>query len=269
MRYALISGAGSGLAQAVINDLKTDYIIFAIDKNPAIIDLYKSQENIIAYVCDITNSLQIEEIKSEISKNTQKLDLLINFASIVELGSVIEVSPATFEKTMNVNVIGMYKINHAFFSLIKQGKGRIIMVSSEYGKLLGLPFHSFYTISKHALETYADSLRREVQAFGVKVIKIRPGSFKTEMVDNIQNQFRRLVQETVLYKKPLMKMQKMMIGELQSAQSPHLIVKVFRKAIYRKYPRLAYNVHNSLKMKLLNLLPARLQDWILGKFFSN
>jgi short-subunit dehydrogenase len=269
MKYALISGAGSGLAQALISAIKDNFVIFALDINPSIIDLYNKEQNIHCFSCDVTDIVEIQTVKEKILKMTTALDLLINFASVVELGSVVEVKPQAFEKSISVNVLGMYQINHAFFPLIKQGKGRIIMMSSEYGRLLGLPFHSFYTISKHAMEIYSDSLRREVRPFGVKVIKIRPGSFKTEMVRKIQKQFEVLVDQTILYNKPLMKMQKMMINEIKRAQNPNRIIKVFRYAIYKKHPRLAYNIHNSLKMKLLNILPHRLQDWILGKFFGN
>ena len=269
MKCALISGAGSGLAQALISAIKDNFVIFALDINPSIIDLYKKEQNIHCFSCDVTDIVEIQTVKEEILKMATALDLLINFASVVELGSVVEVKPQAFEKSISVNVLGMYQINHAFFPLIKQGKGRIIMMSSEYGRLLGLPFHSFYTISKHAMEIYSDSLRREVRPFGVKVIKIRPGSFLTEMVRKIQKQFEVLVDQTILYNKPLLKMQKMMVNEIKRAQNPSRIIKVFKHAIYSKRPRLAYNIHNSLKMKLLNILPHRLQDWILGKFFGN
>lgn len=267
MKYALIAGACSGLAQAVIHSLKDNFIIFAIDINPIIHNLYEKDDNIRAFICDITEPAQIKAVKMEIGKQTTSLDLLINFAGIVELGSLIEVTPAKFERSMRINVIGNYRVTHAFFPLIKNGKGRIIVISSEYGKLLGLPFHSFYTISKHALEIYADSLRREVKGLGIRVITIRPGSFKTEMVDSIENQFKRLVDETDLYKKPLMRMEKMMKGEIKNAAQPQKIIRTFHQAIYKKKPKIVYRIHNSLKMKLLNILPPRLQDWILNKFF--
>ncbi|MFA5422070.1 MAG: SDR family NAD(P)-dependent oxidoreductase [Bacilli bacterium] len=269
MKYALIVGAYSGLAQSVIDSLKDEFTIFALDKNPIIKDLYRGVNSIHTYICDITDYSQIEAIRDEIKKATSFLDVIINFAGIVELGSVIEVSPEALNRTLQINLIGTYKINHAFFPFVKDSKGRIIILSSEYGKLLALPFHSFYTLSKHALEIYADSLRREVQSFGIKVIKIRPGSFKTNMVDNIQNQFAHLVTDSKLFKKPLTKMESLMIGEIKSAKDPKKIVKVFKKAIYKKHPRLSYRVHNSFKMRLLNALPAKLQDWILGRFFTN
>lgn len=267
MKYALIAGACSGLAQVVIDAIEDDFVIFAMDINPAVSELYKGHVNIHPFILDVTATTQIEEVRSEIEKQTRSLDLLINFAGVVELGSVVEVKPEQFEKSLQINIIGNYKLNYMFFPYLKAAKGRIIIVSSEYGKLLGLPFHSFYTTSKHALEMYADSLRREVAKFGIKIIKIRPGSFKTEMVANIEKQFGRLVEDTILFHEPLHKMKNLMKGELKNAINPNRIVKVFKKAIYRKKPKIVYSVHNSFKMKLLNILPSSFQDWILRKFF--
>lgn len=267
MKYALITGACSGLARAIIKSIKDDFFIFAVDINPDIFKLYEHEDSIRAFTCDIAEEAKLLTVKNDIEKLTTSLDLLINFAGIVELGSLIEVPPAKFERSMCVNVIGNYHVTHAFFPLIKNGKGRIIVLSSEYGKLLGLPFHSFYTISKHALEIYADSLRREVKGLGIKVVTIRPGSFKTAMVDNIERQFKKLVDDTVLFKKPLSRMESMMKEEIKSASKPQKIIRTFHKAIYKKNPKIAYRVHNSLKMKLLNILPPQLQDWILSHFF--
>ena len=60
-----------------------------------------------------------------------------------------------------------------------------------------MPFHGFYPLSKHALEVYNDSLRRELSSLGIKVVIIRPGAFKTSMQGGIINQFENLVSQLV------------------------------------------------------------------------
>lgn len=115
--------------------------------------------------------------------------------------------------------MGTYRINYYFKDFIIKSKGSIINLSSEYGDLCAIPFHSFYTMSKHAIEVYNDSLRREVSPLGVKVIKIRPGSFKTNMQSNVENQFNELVKDTKLFKEPLMKMKMLMVKELERAKT--------------------------------------------------
>lgn len=267
MKYALITGANSLLAQTVIASIQDDFFLFLVDANKDLSTRYQDSKHVKVMIYDLTNEAVFSQIYQEVSSQTPTLDLVIHFAGIVELGALVEINIKTFDKVMRVNLYACYQMNQVLFPLLKNGKGRIIHVSSEYGRLLGLPFHSFYTMSKHALEIYNDSLRRELAFFGIKVIKIRPGAYKTSMQGNVTRQFERLLANTEHFAPPLTKMQTMMLNELKVAKDPKKIVKTFKKAIYRRHPKLAYNSHHSWKMKILNVLPPRLQDLILSKFF--
>jgi NAD(P)-dependent dehydrogenase (short-subunit alcohol dehydrogenase family) len=63
----------------------------------------------------------------------------------------------------------------------ERGSGRIIMISSMYGRAAVVPFNGWYHASKFGLEGLSDVLRMEVAGFGVKVSIIEPGVFKTEI----------------------------------------------------------------------------------------
>ena len=267
MKFAIITGAAGGLANEVINSIKNDFNIIAIDKSNKVLSLYENDSNIFPFVCDLTDTFEIEKVKEKVLTLTNKIDLIINFAGIVILGSLVEIKPEEALKVLNVNVMSMYNTNQIFFNML-DFNSRIINVSSEYGVLDAIPFHSFYTMSKHAVEIYNDSLRRELQFKNIKVIKIRPGAFKTNMQQNISSQFDILVNETKLYKDPLLKMKFIMDGELKKAKNSKKIIKVFKKAIYKKHPKLSYNVGNSFKMKLLSMLPNKLQDKIFKIYFK-
>ena len=266
MKYALIAGAGSDLAKVVIEELQKEFIIFALDINPVLSQVFISHKRVVPFVCDLRDIVQIQSVKDQIEKITTKLDLIINFAGLVTLGSTIEIPVSTVKTMFEVNLLGCYAVNQIFFPLVQLCQGRIINVSSEYGLLLGLPFHSFYTMTKHALEVYNDSLRREVTGLGVKVILIRPGAFSTKMQQNIQAQFAILLEETTHFKLALTRMKSLMDGELKRAKNPTKIIKTFKKVIIGRRPKIAYNIGHSFKMKLLNILPIRLQDWLLSKF---
>lgn len=269
MKYAVISGANSGLAEQVIKFLvENDYMIFALDISENIISKYQSEKSVVPFQVDITKSNEIESAKVSILKKTDHIDLVINFAGIVMLGSTIEIPAEKVERLIDINLMGMYRINQIFMDMVIKSKGRIINLSSEYGVLSAIPFHSFYTMSKHAIEIYNDSLRREISSYGVKVIKIRPGSFKTKMQGDITNQFVDLVNETKYFKKPLKKMKNIMVKELNKAADATKIVRTFKKAILSKKPRKVYNVHNSFKMKVLSHLPASVQDYIFASYFK-
>lgn len=266
MKYALICGSESGLAKASINVLdKHGYTIFCCDikyKNP-------SQENNKYFIpMDITNTESIVEAYNFIKTKTDKLDVVSSFAGIVILGSLVELPPETLDRIIVINLTGTYKVNNIFFDMVKKANGRIINISSEYDKICGIPFHGYYTITKHGVKVYNDSLRRELLSQNVKVIAIRPGAFKTNMQGGITSQFEKVVEETKLYKEPLANMKKMMTSELDKAKPTTKFEKVFEKAITKKKPKKIYSINNSFKMKILSALPRGMQDWAFKKFLK-
>ena len=265
MKYAFISGGASGLAQASIKELvKAGYTVFCAD----IAYKENKKEGNIHYIkMDITKDADIVAAFDYVKKVTDKLDILSNFAGIVTLGSLIELPINTLDRIMAINLLGTYKVNAVFYPLVQKAQGRIINISSEYGKITGLPFHGYYGISKHAIETYNESLRRELVSSGVKVICIRPGAFKTNMQAGVSNQFEKLEENTKLYKKQLSKMQGMMTKKKEKAKPAEIFAKVYMKAVTSRHPKRYYKTNNSLKMKMLAFMPTAMQDWAFKKYF--
>ncbi|OQC11315.1 MAG: Cyclopentanol dehydrogenase [Tenericutes bacterium ADurb.Bin087] len=268
MKYALITGANGGLAHNIITAIKDDFFLILTDINEAITETYKDLPQKLIVVGDLTKKETLNSLFDQIKNITKTLDLVMHFAGILEIGPLMEVKVEAFENLMQVNLFAVYSVNQKAFPFLKKSKGRIIHLSSEYGALLALPFHSFYTISKRSIEVYNDSLRRELKSFGIKVIKIRPGAFKTEMQANVTSKFEKILLYTKDFKRPLTKMQRMMLTELERAKDPRKITKTFKKAIYDKRPKITYKVNNSFKMKVLNAMPVKVQDYLLGLFFN-
>lgn len=259
MKNAVIFGANSGLAKVVIERLvKMDYECFCCDI--AYEHIFK-EGNITYIPVDVTDNESIVRAYDYIIQQTDKVDVLSNFAGIVTLGSMVELPLNSLDRIIQINLLSTYKINSLFFKLVNNASGRIVNISSEYGKICGIPFHGYYGISKHGIEIYNDSLRRELAGSNVKVIGIRPGAFKTNMQAGIMNQFEKMVNETDMYKAPLNKMKHIMTKELDKAKDPNIFAEAFIKAITVKKPKYYYNVKNSLKMKLLTMLPKKLQDY--------
>ena len=218
--------------------------------------------------CDLTNSNDVTLVINHVTKVSDHLDVVINLAGILVIGPLVERSVDLLRKTLEVNLIATYLINQLTFPLIRKGKGRYINVSSEYGTLDALPFHGFYTLSKHALEVYNDGLRRELKSYDIPVIVIRPGSFNTPMQQKVMNQFDQVLEQTSLYQKPLTKMKHIMVEELKKAKDPVLVAKKILTAASVKRPHLVYRIKTSLRMRLLSSLPPRIQDAIFAHFFK-
>lgn len=264
MRYGLIIGSESGLAKAVIRELN-EYHLFCCD---IAYKEFKEEGNITYIPVDVTNNESILEVYKYVSNLTSELSFITNFAGLVTLGSMVEMPYETLDKIVSVNLLATYKFNNLFFPLLEKGCGRIINISSEYAKIGALPFHGYYAITKHAIDIYNDSLRRELQGSKVKVTCIRPGAFKTNMQSGITKQFNTMVEESIRYKEPLTKMKFIMENELVKAKNPTKFVKVYLKALNSKKPKRYYNVNNSFKMKLYTILPEGFKDWFFKVFLK-
>ncbi|XP_073701493.1 retinol dehydrogenase 7-like [Garra rufa] len=97
-----------------------------------------------------------------------------------------------FKHMINVNLIGVVAITLSVLPLIKKAKGRVVNVASIFGRISTLG--GAYCITKYGVEAFNDSLRRNMAPFGVKVLCIEPGFFKTGVTDSkiFETHFQRL-----------------------------------------------------------------------------
>jgi NAD(P)-dependent dehydrogenase (short-subunit alcohol dehydrogenase family) len=164
--------------------------------------------------------------------------------------------------------MGTFRVNRALFPLVLARKGRIVNISSETGWQTGMPFNGPYGMSKHAIEAYSDSLRRELMFLGVSVIKIQPGPFKTEMVAGIERHFARAAKESRHFGKLLRSVKGMTVAEQEKAHDPILVAETIHMALTTRRPAAAYSLKPDPGRVAMNLLPDRVADtlleWVLG-----
>ncbi len=263
MKYALIMGSESGLASAALDVFPPGWFIFRGD-----IRYEKVSENKdgMCFHLDVTDRDSMAAALELVSSRTDRLDLVTSFAGIVTLGSMVELPVSSMERIMDVNFLSVYRMVNMFFPLLENAGGRIVLISSEYGQLDALPIHGYYAVSKHALEVYGDSLRRELLKSGVSVAIVRPGAFKTSMQAGIERQFDTLIASTRRYGNILRRMRFLMVGELRRAKDPAVFARTYRKAAFSSRPKRYYCVGNSFRMKILSSLPSFMQDAIF-RFF--
>ncbi|MCL2775981.1 MAG: SDR family NAD(P)-dependent oxidoreductase [Oscillospiraceae bacterium] len=271
MKYALFTGASGGLGGAGAKALASaGWTVFAADINEATLEEIGTTPRIIPLLLDVTSQKSIDIAVETVKRTIDKLDAVINFAGIHTMGSMVEGDiAATMAKMLDINVMGMIRVNRAFFEMVKAGGGRIINCSSECGYMKAQPFNGPYTVTKYAVEVYNDSLRRELLCQGIKVIKIQPGSFKTNLHNAAQAGFDKLYDSTRYYKNALKKMQPLMTRELKKANDPVHLVRVLLKAAERKNPKINYRVKNSRLMGMIEFIPDILLDSIYKVLLRN
>ncbi|QNF35524.1 glucose 1-dehydrogenase [Adhaeribacter swui] len=135
----------------------------------------------VSFSADITDQAQTEAMATNAMATFGQIDILINSAGINIRGAIDEVSPADFNKVMEVNVNGTWLCCRAVTPYLKQnGRGSIINLASTLG-LVGLSNRTPYASSKGAVVQMTRALALELAPFNINVNAICPGPFLTEM----------------------------------------------------------------------------------------
>lgn len=261
----LVTGASGGLGSAIVLELLEEGgCVFGLDIGEAPVN----HERYVHVKCDITDTESVKRAVNIVSETTDRLDAIVNAAGILFFGALAEHDPDRMDAILRVNVGGMNRVNTLFFPLLERAKGRIINISSEYGKFCALPFNGLYTASKRAVEAYSDSLRRELGYLGMRVVTIRPGSFSTTMTASTGTTFDRLVETSERFSGIYRRLKPMMVNATKNAGDPARLAALVGKAVRAKRPRRAYWIKNDLRVGLLSALPAGATDLVFRCFLK-
>lgn len=128
---------------------------------------------------DVSRSESFDAYFQAISAEHGRIDVLINNAGIHRAGAFEDVSEADFRSVLETNCIGPLLLSRAVLPYMrKQRSGLIIMMSSLSG-IAGLPGDLPYAASKFALEGATESLRHEIDRWGIRVALVQAGMYKT------------------------------------------------------------------------------------------
>ncbi len=265
MKYAFITGAAGGLAGACVEELnrRGDWMVFAADYNADGLDalVAKTSDNVIPVVIDITSQDSCNAAADKVREYTTHLDVIVNAAGIHTMASLVEGDPAPLiERMINVNVLGMIRVNKAFFELVDACKGRIINFSSECGYFQPQPFNTPYAITKYAVEAYTIGLRRELKFLNIPVIKIQPGSFKTGMHGQATAGYDKLLQTTTHYEPVLSVLKPIMSIAMDHPHDKKFLVDTVMAAIFDESPKTNYKCKNTWYLALIDPIPAKVID---------
>ncbi len=180
-KAVLVTGASSGIGLKITEVLAANgYFVYAGARKQKDLDALNAMENVRSIRLDVTKQDEIDAAVAIVKDGGKGLYGLVNNAGVFIGGPLIEVDVEEFKWLMDVNVYGPYRMTQAFAPMIIEQKGRITTIGSISGILSG-QFAGQYSMSKHAIEAFTDSLATEMERFDVKVSVIEPGNYKSKI----------------------------------------------------------------------------------------
>jgi NAD(P)-dependent dehydrogenase (short-subunit alcohol dehydrogenase family) len=182
-----ITGAGSGIGAATARAaLKAGDRVVATGRH--LDKLRKALSDVtgdkLAFVrLDVANEAQTKAAVDEAMTVYGRIDVLVNNAGYSLLGNFEELSTAEIEDLLSTNFYGVVYVTRAVLPIMrKQRSGRIINISSLAG-IVGFKHCGAYSAAKFAVEGLSRSVAQEVEPFGIRIVAVEPGFFRTDLLD--------------------------------------------------------------------------------------
>ena len=262
-----MTGASTGIGAAIARHLAGRGLRVFGTVRRAEDEIALTRDGVTALRMDVTDTASITRVRGEVERalGTTPLIALVNNAGIPAAGP-LELFPLDeLRRVLEVNLIGVVAVTQAFLPLLKVSRGRIVNMSSVAGRG-ALPFVGPYTASKFGLEAISDSLRRELLPFGVRVIVIEPGSFKTAIWSKVEAMDLRRYVGTP-YESVLARFRRASLRGAERAPPPDKVVRAVWRALSARRPPLRVIVTPHGWFDRIPLwLPDRWLDWLIYRF---
>ncbi len=133
---------------------------------------------------DVTEDLSVQQAVQDVLDAEGRIDVVVNNAGLLHIGSVELLSDEAMRETFETNVFGPVRVLKAVLPAMRAaGSGVVVNVSSAAGRVPAFASFWSYMASKHSLSVLSDSLAMELEPFGIRVISIEPGFVRTPIIE--------------------------------------------------------------------------------------
>ena len=182
-RVWLVTGGSSGFGRAIAEAAlaRGDRVAATARRYERLTDLVEGAPAGMAHAVslDLSDPTGPGRVVDEVLERWDRLDVLVNNAGHGQVGAAEETTEEELREIFDVHVFGPAALVRAVLpAMRRQGSGAIVQMSS-FGGQVAYPGFSAYCATKFALEGYSEALAPEVAPFGVKVLIVEPGAFRT------------------------------------------------------------------------------------------
>ena len=246
-KVAVVTGSSSGIGFETSlllarNHFKTYATMRNLNKSNVFDTAMKEDISLSVVQLDVNDDESVNSAIDDILKENDKIDVLVNNAGYSIFGSSEELSLVEFKQEFETNFFGAVRCTKAVIpTMRKNSSGTIVNVSSIGGKVGLLPFFTAYHASKFALEGYTESLRQELDEFGINVILIEPGAVGTNFMDNMKNA-KNYNPSTSPYARIIERFFEGVQGIMSNSVHPKEVAHVILNAVNSPNPNMRYSV---------------------------
>jgi NAD(P)-dependent dehydrogenase (short-subunit alcohol dehydrogenase family) len=276
VKAVVVTGVSTGIGWSIAEILvRNGFYVFGSVRKQEDADRLTMEfgQNFVPLFFDVTDEAAVQAAAQKVREelNDGMLFGLVNNAGIAVPGPLLHLATDEFRHQLEVNLVSVLIVTKAFAPLLgadrslRGSPGRIINISSVGGKN-ALPFVGAYATSKHGLEGFSESLRRELMLYGIDVIIVGPGTVATPIWDKAEQTDTTPYKNTEYYL-PATRFQRYAVKEGRNGFPPEKVAEVVLQALTVSNPRVRYSVvaGNSVRRILQSLLPKRIVDNIIAR----
>ena len=268
-KVVLITGASSGIGQTCAQHLAgRGYRVYGTSRRapePAV-----PATGVTLIPMDVGSEASVEQAVQWILQQEGRLDVVINNAGYGIAGAVEDTTLAEAQEQFDTNFFGVLRVCRAVLpTMRKQRSGTLINIGSLAG-LVAIPFQGLYSASKFAIEGLTEALRHELRPFGVRVVLIEPGDFRTGFT--AQRRMAAAAQHSA-YAERCRAAVEVMAADESAAAEPVAIARLLERILSTPAPRLRYRVGPAAQKLavtvLKTVLPQKVFEAAIARYYKS
>ncbi|WP_445739054.1 SDR family oxidoreductase [Paenibacillus sp. FSL K6-4396] len=270
---ALITGTSSGFGMlTAITLAKQGYLVVAtmrdLSRRGELVRLAGEAgitERLVYEQLDVTDSESVQTAITKVVLEYGRIDMLVNNAGFAVGGFIEEVSMEDWRRQMDTNLFGLIAVTRAVLPVMREQKQGLIVNLSSVSGLSGFPGYAPYAASKFAVEGFTESLRHEMSSFGVRVVLVEPGAYRTPIWNKGLGEIHR--SENSPYKHKLDTVLRYSKHASETAPDPQEVADLIGRIARMRAPRLRYALGKGSRVLIIGklFLPWKWLEWIIAR----
>lgn len=260
-KVAIVTGGNSGIGRCAALALKKiGCIVYDFSRREIPTD------GITHIKTDVTDENSVANSINEVIKKDGRIDIVINSAGYGISGAVEFTDTNDAKAQFDVNFFGTVNVNKAVIPFMRKNNGGRIVNISSVAAVTHIPFQTYYSASKAAIESYTCALANEVKPFGITVTAIAPGDICTEFTQARQKSF----DGDDVYQGRIARSVQGMEKDEQKGMKPEIAGEYIAKIALQKNVKPVYAIGLSYKFisVLCKTFPCGFRNKIIGMLYA-